>query len=104
MIDKTNVIAAVLERLEKLPLGHYLDMRTYKRNRKIFFVRQAEDSFLVLQDGFEQARFEDVSLGKMKKLLQTLLKKEFPRSAKVRLYVMGEFDPDESPNIRRKEL
>ena len=39
MIDKTKIIDTVLERLEKLPLGHYLDLKTYKRNRTVIIVK-----------------------------------------------------------------
>ena len=39
MIDKTKIIDAVCERLEKLPLGHYIDLKTYKRNRTVIIVK-----------------------------------------------------------------
>ena len=94
MIDKANAVETLLGRLKKLPLGHGLDMRTFKRDRGALFVRQGEDSFLVVQDGFEQQRHDNVPLGKMKKLIKGLLKKEFPRSTKIRLYALGECPPD----------
>jgi len=33
MIDKDKIIETVIANLKKLPVDHYLDMRTYKRNR-----------------------------------------------------------------------
>lgn len=104
MIDKTNIIPAVMERLESLPTGHYLDVRTYKRNRYVFFVKKGEDDFLIIENGFYQDRFENVPMKKIKKLFKTLLKKEFPRSTKVRVYNMGEYDEKEAEGLQRKTL
>lgn len=104
MINKTNILDTVLERLPKLPVGHYLDVRTYKRNRYVLFVKQSDEMYLVVQNGYEQARFEDVPFKKVRKLFKTLLKKEFPRSTKVRLYTMGEYDEDEAAALARKTL
>lgn len=104
MIDKANIIPAVLERLKSLPPGHYLDVRTYKRNRYVLFIRNGEDDFLVIENGFFQQRFENVSLKKIKKLFKTLLKKEFPRSTKIRVYNMGRYHPDRAEELKRKIL
>jgi hypothetical protein len=102
MIDKTKIIDTVIERLKKLPIGHYLDLRTYKRNRSVFIVKMSEDDLLFIEDGFFKERFRTNS-EKLKKLLITLLKKEFPRSHKIRLYAMGRFT-EEAKNTKRKIL
>ncbi|WP_291318484.1 hypothetical protein [Desulfonatronospira sp.] len=104
MIDKSNIIPAILERLENLPHGHYLDMRTYKRNRYLLLVKKGDDDFLIIENGFFRERFENVPFKKLKKLLKTLLKKEFPRSTKVRVYNMGVFEEQAARNIARKVL
>lgn len=104
MIDKSAVIPAVMERLQSLPTGHYLDVRTYKRNRYVFFVRKDEDDFLIIENGYFQERFENVSLKKIKKILKTLLKKEFPRSTKIRVYNMGRYHEQAAENVQRKVL
>ena len=103
MIDKTAVIRTVLERLNKLPVGHYLDLRTYKRDRSVIIVKLEDDNFLVVENGFYQERFE-VGSRSLKGLLRTLLKKEFPRSNKVRLYSMGEYDREEVALTQRKKI
>ncbi len=104
MIDKTNIIPAVMERLQALPTEHYLDVRTYKRNRYVFFVKKGEDDFLVIENGYFQERFEKVPMKKIKKLFKTILKKEFPRSTKIRVYNMGEYNEETAENTRRKVL
>jgi len=103
MIDKTAVIRTVRERLNKLPVGHYLDLRTYKRDRSVIIVKLEDDNFLVVENGFYQERFE-VGSRSLKGLLRTLLKKEFPRSNKVRLYSMGEYDREEVALRKRKKI
>ncbi|WP_028575607.1 hypothetical protein [Desulfonatronovibrio hydrogenovorans] len=104
MIDKSSSIPAILERLQNLPVGHYLDVRTYKRNRFVLLVKKGEDDFLIIENGYFQERFENIPMKKIKKLFKTLLKKEFPRSTKIRVYNMGEYDEQTAENIERKVL
>ena len=94
MIDKTRIIDAVCERLKTLPVSHCLDLRTYKRNRSVMIAKLAEDNLLVIENGFFKERFQ-VKPEKLRKLLKTLVKKEFPRSRKIRLYVLNKFVEDE---------
>jgi hypothetical protein len=89
MIDKSSAVPILLERLEKLAQGHCLEIRTYKRNRRIMFCRDAETTWSILQDGFEQRLHQSVPWDKLRKLMQALLRKEFPRSSKIRMYVLG---------------
>lgn len=103
MIDKTKIVDTVVERLKKLPVSHYLDLRTYKRNRSVVIVKQAEDDLLVIEDGYFKERFR-VGPEKLKRVLKALLRKEFPRSRKIRLYVMGEFVEGDALNTQRKIL
>jgi hypothetical protein len=101
MIDKTRIIDTVLERLKRLPVSHYIDLRTYKRNRSVVIVKMAEEDLLVIENGFFKERFR-VRPEKLKKLLKSLMKKEFPRSRKIRLYVMGRFAEEEVESTKRQ--
>jgi hypothetical protein len=103
MIDKTKIIDTVYKRLEKLPIGHYIDLKTYKRNRTVIIVKIDEKKLLVIEDGYFKDRFL-IKSDKLKKLLKTLLKKEFPRSKKIRLYVMEKFVDEIALNTKRKIL
>lgn len=103
MIDKTKIIDVVCERIGKLPVGHYLDMKTYKRNRTVIIAKINERELLVVENGY----FKDTFLikpDKLRKLLKTLVKKEFPRSKKIRLYNMGKFVEEEALNTHRKTI
>jgi len=103
MINKDKIIETVIEKLKKLPVDHYLDLRTYKRNRSLAIVKQGEDDFLIIEDGYFHERYP-LKSDKLKKTLKALLKKEFPRSHKIRLYVMGRFNEEEAKNTARKVL
>jgi hypothetical protein len=103
MIDKTRIVDTVCERMKTLPIFHWLDLRTYKRNRSVMIAKLAEDDLLVIEDGFFKERFR-IKREKLRKLLKTLMKKEFPRSRKIRLYVLDRFSEDEALNTKRKIL
>jgi hypothetical protein len=103
MIDKTNIIEAVMVRLKSMPVGHYLDLRTYKRNRSVMVIKNTEDDMLVIEEGYSSEQFR-VKSEKLKKILTALLRKEFPRSRKIRLYSMGSFTKEQALNMKRKIL
>ncbi len=84
MIDKSAVIPVVLARMKKLAVSETLELLTWKKDRSVLLIKQGEDNFLVRENGFKQQEFQ-VDGKKLKKLLKTLLKREFPRSHKVRL-------------------
>jgi hypothetical protein len=101
MIDKDTAIQTVLRKLKALPVGHAIDLRTYKRNRSVVIARTGEDGFDVVERGYVQERYA-VGLAGMKKLLKALLKREFPRSTKIRLYNLGPARADE--HAARKKI
>jgi len=103
MIDKSKIIETVHEKLRNLPTGHYLDLRTYKRNRSVIIAKMGEDDLLIIEDGYFTERFR-LKPAKLKKALKTILRKEFPRSRKIRLYVMGRFREEEALRAKRKVL
>jgi hypothetical protein len=103
MIDKSSAIDAVLTRFANLPEGHCLDMRTYKRNRSVLLVRLPGGRARVIENGYEQNDFE-IDAGKLKKTLKTLLRREFPRSTKIRLYALGEFGEEHLGDRGLKKL
>jgi hypothetical protein len=58
MIDKTKIVDTVInERLKKLPMSPYPDLRTYKRNTTVMIAKLAEDDLLVMEDGYFKKKF-----------------------------------------------
>ena len=80
MIDKTQIIGAATKSLKKLPIGHYLDLRTYKRNRSVIIIKMTDDDLLVIEDGFFKERFR-INSDKLKKLLNDLPEKRIPQKS-----------------------
>ncbi len=103
MIDKDVFIKTLLEKARKLPVGHYLDVRSYKRNRTVFLIREAEDRYHVIENGFFRDEFQ-VAFAEIRQLFKKILKREFPRSHKIRLYAMGLYDTNKAGKIKRKKI
>ena len=103
MIDKAKIIDTVCERIKALPTGHYLDLRSYKRNRSVVIVKIDEKELLVIENGYFKERFR-LQLRKLRKSLKALVRKEFPTSRKIRLYEMGRFSEKEALDTKRKIL
>ena len=82
MINKDSFIADTLKRLEKC-----LDIRTFKKDRKVVIEKLAVN-YNVYEEGFEKQSFMNLEVQDMKKLLKTLERREFPRSNKLRVYVV----------------
>jgi hypothetical protein len=64
--------------------GSGLELFTYKRDRGVGIVRLDADTFLVREHGFVDQESEVKRAG-LPKLLKTIIKREFPRSHKVRV-------------------
>ena len=76
-----------IKKLDELKLYNFLDIRSYKKNRKVI-IEKLENTFNVYEDGYEKREFLNISKEELKKLLRTIEKIEFPRSNKLRVYVL----------------
>ena len=103
MIDKTTIITFVLKKLNSLPVGDYLDVRSYKRNRSIIIIKKTENLYRLIENGFEQHRF-DTTKGQLRSLLKRLIKKEFPRSRKLRVYTLKSWRENQNDPVERKKI
>ncbi len=97
MLDKSAFIPAVTRKLDKLSVRHFLDIRTYKRNRSVVIIKTGPEDFEFQENGFEQKTFP-VKRSKLKSELKKMLKREFPRSNKIRVYDLGEYSPEKIKN------
>jgi hypothetical protein len=69
----------------------------------VIIAKMGEDDLLIIENGYFRERFR-LKPEKLKKTLKTILKKEFPRSRKIRLYMMGRFTEEEALGTKRKVL
>lgn len=84
MLDKATAVAEVMRRLRKMDAGDSLELLTWKKDRSLLLVKQSEDEVVVAERGFVEEEYR-VDFSKLKKLLKTLLNREFPRSHKIRV-------------------
>jgi hypothetical protein len=92
----SSTLNNVLARLKKLPAGEGVEILSYKRNRGISIIREDSDLFYVREHGYndEVWRVESRKLGR---LLKSVMKREFPRSRKLRIYHLNAFEEINRP-------
>ncbi len=88
MIDRENLLEQVSKKLKQIKNGSALDIRSYKRNRSIVIYREDKYNYSLYEDGFEVREHKDLPYDKVIKLFKQIEKREFPRSNKVRLYML----------------
>lgn len=85
LVNIDSVLLQVVQKLEKLSPPRGIEMLSYKRNRSIAVLLLDDNRVLVCERGYRE---EEQILDKagLAKHLRALIKYEFPRSRKVRLY------------------
>ncbi len=63
-----------------------MELLSWKRDRSLVIVRQADGRVLVEERGFQHQEYT-VEQGRLKKLLKTLVRREFPRSRRIRVMI-----------------
>ena len=71
--------------LSKCGVGEGIELSSYKRNRGVSILRREAGSFLVRERGYLDQELV-AALAELPKLLNGIVKREFPRSRKLRLY------------------
>ena len=100
LINIDTVLNRTITTLLKLPSGAGLEILSYKRNRGVSIFRLNEDEFQVIERGYLD---QELRRGpeELVKVLKAIIKREFPRSRKVRVYnLAGAADFDQ----QRKKL
>ena len=99
LVNIDTVLADTLRLLKKTdPPGGVL-LLSYKRNRGVAVITKDAQCYEVREEGYEQQVVE-LSQEKLAKELKTMIKREFPRSRKVRMIKFG--DPEELERERKK--
>ena len=100
LVNIDTVLRTLLQRLDKLSSPQGIELLSYKRNRSIALLLQKDNTILVRERGY---RNSEKILGRdgLLKNLKSLIKYEFPRSRKLRIYqIEGPADLDKD----RKKL
>ena len=85
LVNIDSVLRTLLQKLEKLSPPQGIEILSYKRNRSIAVLLLGDNTFLVRERGYREEEHVIEKAG-IAKHLKLLIKYEFPRSRKVRLY------------------
>lgn len=84
LINISSILADTLRALEKIDPPGGVELLSYKRNRGIAIIKKFNNEVQVLEQGYSEQEIE-IPFSQLGKELKTMLKREFPRSRKVRL-------------------
>lgn len=99
LVNIDSVLRNTLQKLKKLNPPQGIELLSYKRNRSVAVLLLDENKILVRERGYrdEEQVIENFLLPKY---LKKLIKYEFPRSRKVRMYQVD--SPQELEKTRKK--
>ena len=85
LINIGTALSKTITTLQKLPPGAGVEILTYKRDRGMKVLRLSEGEFQVTEQGFREQELR-LAPDELAKALKGIIKREFPRSRKVRIY------------------
>ena len=100
LINIKSAIKRVQQIVDKLDPPQGVEILTYKRNRGITIIKIDDDTLSIQERGYEENTFQ-VARGDLAKQLKAIVKREFPRSRKVRVY---QLDSPYCLGIKRKQI
>lgn len=99
LVNIATVATDVKRVLKKIPYPGGIELLSYKRNRGIAILKQEDSTLILRESGYEEQEIV-IPSAKLTKELKTMVKREFPRSRKVRLIKISH--PDELERKRQK--
>jgi hypothetical protein len=100
LVNIDSVVSNLLLKLGKLSPPQGIELLSYKRNRSIAVLLLGDNRFLVRERGYREEE-QIVDKGGLQKHLKSLIKYEFPRSRKIRLY---QIDTIQDLEKKRKKI
>ena len=100
LINIQSAIKRVQQIVRRLDPPQGVEILTYKRNRGVTIIKIDDETLSVQERGYAENNFQ-VSVDELAKLLKTIVKREFPRSRKVRVY---QLDSPYCLGIKRKQI
>jgi len=99
LVNIATIIADTSRALKKIDPPGGIELLSYKRNRGIAIIKKAPEFLLLREKGYNELEFE-LSEENLAKELKIMIKREFPRSRKLRLIKFR--DPGELDRTRQK--
>ena len=100
LVNKESALQKVVNALKKSPCYQGVEILSYKRNRGISIIKESEDLYWVRERGYEELESR-VTHSDLPRILKSMMKREFPRSRKLRVYQLSS---PEDAGIERKKL
>jgi hypothetical protein len=85
LVNIESVQKKILDQLKKTEEGQGVEILSYKRNRGISLILISRDSVMLRERGYREREIT-VTLSGLPRILRSMMKTEFPRSRKVRVY------------------
>ncbi len=85
LVNIESALLKVCRALKKCQPGTGFEILSYKRNRGVSIIKQEDGTYFLKERGYknQELTIEDQHI---KKTLHSIMKREFPRSRKVRIY------------------
>lgn len=99
LVNISTVLADTRRTLKKIDPPGGIELLSYKRNRGIAIIKKENGEIEIREHGYKEQCLR-ISQDKLAKELKTMLKREFPRSRKVRLIKFD--DPGELDRLYQK--
>ncbi|WP_297631598.1 hypothetical protein [uncultured Clostridium sp.] len=87
MVDLSNFIDFTFIKLKRLDVNQGVSILTFKKDRKVSVMKR-ENCYDVIEDGFFKETFTNLDDKEVRKLLKSMVKKEFPRSNRLHLSII----------------
>lgn len=87
MVDLSNFIDFTFIKLKRLEINQGVSILTFKKDRKVSVMKR-ENYYDVIEDGFFKETFTNLDDKGVRKLLKSMVKKEFPRSNRLHLSII----------------
>ncbi len=85
LVNIDSALLKICRALKKCEPGKGVEVLSYKRNRGVSIIKQDQGGYFIKERGYENQELQ-VEERQLKKMLQSIMKREFPRSRKVRVY------------------
>ena len=87
LVNVESALRRVLEIMKKRPVGAGVEVLTYKRNRGLSIIKESFGIYRVRERGYVCEEIV-VREAELPRLIRSILKRECPRSRKVRIYTV----------------
>jgi len=87
LVNISAVLRLTMQKLRKTEISSGIGLSSYKRNRKILIFKKSQKWYILKEQGYRDEE-KILALESLEKALSDGIKREFPRSRKIRMYTL----------------